>query len=119
MIDEMQLKPVGETYKITIGAAVTALPTIPEGAIQCLIQVESFDIRMKLNATNSVTYGVTAGVGGGFILFVNSVNNPWYVIEGYDRMNRARFYSSTGGSAFMNVIFQGYDRQTTYLGGLA
>jgi hypothetical protein len=119
MIDYQQLKPVGETYKITIGTTVTSLPTPPDGTVQCRIQVESFDVRVKFNATDSTTYGVTGGVGGGFIMFVNSINNPWYVIEGYDRMARARFKSSTGGTAYINVVFEGYDRQTTYLGGLA
>lgn len=119
MIDYLQLKPVGETYKITVSTTVTSLPTPPEGAIQCRLQVEAFDVRAKFNATGSVTYCVTSGVGGGFLLPVNTVANPWYVIEGWDKMNRLRLYSSTGGAAFVNVMFEGYDRQTAYNGGLA
>jgi hypothetical protein len=112
-------KPLGETYKTTISNAVTSLPTIPDGAVRCKIQVESQDVRCKFNATDSTTYGVTAGVGGGFILFVSTVANPYYLIESYDMMNRMRMFRSGATDGYINVIYEGETQPTDYLGGLA
>ncbi|HCV42636.1 MAG TPA: hypothetical protein DGH68_04060 [Bacteroidetes bacterium] len=83
------------------------MPTIPDGALRCKIQVESQDVRVKFNATTSSTYGATAGVGGGFILFVNTIANPYHVIEGVDAMNAARFYRSGSTDSYISVIFEG------------
>lgn len=112
-------KPLGETYKLTVSNSVKTLPTIPDGAVRCKIQVESQDVRAKFNATSSTTYGATAGVGGGFILFVNTVANPWYVIEGRDNMERMRMYRSGSTDSYVNVMYEGVAQPTSYLGGLA
>lgn len=113
------LKPVGETYKITVTNTISSLPTIPDGAKRCLIQVESQDIRIKFNATNSITYCATSGVGGGLVLPVNTVANPFYVIDGRDAMNNLRAYRSGSTDSFINVIFMGDVQPTSYLGGTA
>jgi hypothetical protein len=117
-------KPLNEVYKITISNTITDLSTaitggIPSGTVRCKIQVETQNIRVKFNATNSVSYCTTAGVGGGFELPVNTVANPWYIIEGYDYISRARFYRSTTSNAYMNVLFEGEVDQPSYNGGLA
>jgi len=112
-------KPLGETYKLTVSNAVKTLPTIPDGAVRCKIQVESQDVRAKFNKTDSTTYGATSGVGGGFVLFVNTVANPWYVIEGRDNMERMRLYRSTASDAYVNVLYEGEVQPDTYDGGLA
>lgn len=114
------MKPIGETYKQTISNTISSLPTIPDGALRVKIQVESQDIRIKFNATNSVTYCATAGVGGGFVLPVNTVANPWYVIEGIDEMSRLRMYRSGSTDSYINILFEGeVGPITAYNGGLA
>jgi hypothetical protein len=112
-------KPLGETYKLTISNTVVSLPTIPDGAVRCKIQVESQDVRCKFNATNSVTYSATSGIGGGFILFVNTVACPWYFIEGRDNMSRMRMFRSGSTDSYVNVLFEGEAQPSGYLGGLA
>lgn len=124
MYPERIFKPVGETYKKTITNTITSLPTIPPEAMRCKIQVESQDIRVKFNNTNSTTYGVTAGIGGGFILFVSTVANPYYIVEPYDAMTRMRMYRSGSTDSFINVMFEGEAQPDsgltgTYSGGLA
>jgi hypothetical protein len=113
------MKPLGETYYITVSNTTTSLPTIPAGAVRCIIQVETQDIRVKFNATNSVTYCATSGAGGGILFPVNTVANPFYVIEGWDRMNRMRMYRNTGSDAFVNVVFEGENEPSAYNGGKA
>lgn len=119
MQSHLVFKPLGETYKLTISNTVTSLPTIPGGALRCRIQVESQDIRAKFNETNSITYGVTAGIGGGFLLPVNTVSHPYYLIEGIDNMNRMRMYRGGSTDSYVNVIFEGEAEIPSYNGGLA
>jgi hypothetical protein len=115
----MIMKPLGETYYITITNTISSLPTIPDGAVRCLLQVETQNVRVKFNATNSVTYCATLGAGGGICLFTNTVATPFYVIEGRDNMDRARFQRDGGSDGFINVVFQGEAQPTAYLGGKA
>jgi hypothetical protein len=115
----MIMKPLGETYYITITNTISTLPTIPDGAERCLVQVETQNVRIKFNATTSVTYCATAGAGGGICLFVNTVATPYYVIEGKDNMSRARFYRDGSSDGFINVVFQGEVQTTAYNGGKA
>ena len=119
MYDGMQLKPVGETYNITIGTTITSLPTFPAGAVRCRILVESADIRCKFNATDSTTYAVTSIVGGGMILHANTIANPYHIIEGWDFMNRMRMVRAGSTNSMISVVFEGYDIQDPYNGGKA
>jgi len=120
MQKHLLFRPLGETYKLTISNTATPLPTIPAGALKCHIQVETAEIRAKFNATDSVTYSVTAGVGGGFLLPINTVANPYYTIAGMDNMSRLRLFRNTGTDAFVNVLFLGETpEQPSYDGGLA
>lgn len=119
MQSHLILKPLGETYKMTVSNTVKSLPNIPNAAIRCKIQVESQDIRAKFNATDSTTYSATSGVGGGFVLFVNTVACPWYIIEGWDNMNRMRLFRSTGSDAYVNIVYEGENEIPSYDGGLA
>lgn len=100
------LKPIKEVYNTTIGITITSMPSLPSNAVAAMLQVEAQAIRIRFDATNSVTYGVTAGVGGGLLLPINDINNPWHFLEGWDLMNRARMTSNTG-SATINVIYLG------------
>jgi hypothetical protein len=100
------LKPIREVYGTTFGTTITSLPSLPSNAIAAMLQVEGQAIRIKFNATDSVTTGVTAGVGGGLLLPVNDINNPWHLIEGWDMMNRARMVSNTS-TATINAIYLG------------
>lgn len=115
----MIFKPLGETYKTTIGTTITSLPTIPDGTVRCKIQVESQDIRCKFNANTGSTYGVTSIVGGGFIFFVNTVANPYYIIEGRDHLDRMRMVQAGSTASFINVLFEGEVQTTSYNGGTA
>lgn len=112
-------RPLGESYKVTISNTATSLPSIPVGTIRAKIQVETADLRIKFNKTNSVTYGVTAGVGGGFLLPINTVANPWYTIEGRDHIDRARLYRGGSTDGYVNIIYEGEQETPSYNGGLA
>ena len=98
------LKPLSETYGITITNTISSLPTIPSNTLEGLIQIEEAGVRAKFNATNSVTTCATSGVGGGFLMRAGSD----YVVKGWDNLNRMRLYrddSATDG--YINVIFSG------------
>ena len=62
------LKPLSESYGVTVTNTISSLPTIPTNAIEALIQVENAGVRAKFNATSSVTTCATSGVGGGFLM---------------------------------------------------
>ncbi|HCV42220.1 MAG TPA: hypothetical protein DGH68_01960, partial [Bacteroidetes bacterium] len=100
-------KPIDEVYKKTITNTITTLPTIPEGAMRCKIQVESADVRVKFNATTSTTYCATPTIGGGLILFQNTIANPYHLIEGVDAMVSMRLCRASASDAYINVIFEG------------
>lgn len=119
MQQHLVFKPLGETYKTTIGVTITSLPTIPDGALRCKIQVEEQDIRAKFNADTGSTYGVTSIVGGGFVFPVNTVANPYYLIEGYDMMSRMRMVQAGSTAGSINVLFEGEQEITSYDGGMA
>jgi len=93
------LKPVGEVYGTTISNTVATLPSIPNNALVAYIQCETADVRYRLNATTSVT----GGVGGGMLLLSGTA----VTIEGWDNMNRARFYRDGSSDGVINVIYSG------------
>jgi hypothetical protein len=119
MQQHLVFKPLGETYRTTIGVTITSLPTIPDGALRCKLQVETQDIRARFNANSGSTYGVTSIVGGGFIFFVNTVANPYYLIEGIDEMSRMRMVQAGSTAGTINVMFEGEQEITSYNGGTA
>jgi hypothetical protein len=118
-MEDMVLKTLGETYKLTVSNTVTSLPTIPDGTTRVLIQVESQDIRVKFNATGSTTYCVTAGVGGGILLPVSTAGNPYYIFDGRDLLGNMRMYRGGSTDSYVNVVFLGLIQPSAYNGGLA
>ena len=96
-------KLISETYGYTVGVTITALPSVPTNALRALIQVETNDIRMRFDSTNTVT----TGVGGGMILHVNTIENPFHIIEGNDLMVAARARCNGTTVSKINVLYQG------------
>jgi hypothetical protein len=108
-------KPLGETYSYTVGQTVVSLPSIPDGTVAMVMQVESQAIRVKFNANTGVTYGVT--LGKGFLFAVNDVNNPVYIFEGRDLLDRMRLRCNvTTSDATVNIMFLGENAIPSYNG---
>ena len=101
------LKMLGETYGLTCGQTIISLPTVPTEAKCVYIQVEGQAVRAMFNSTDSVTYGVTKGAGGGALLPANDINNPFYIFHTYDTLNAMRLQSNTDSDATINVIYFG------------
>lgn len=99
MQGHLVLKPVGEVYGTTIANTITSLPSIPNSALAALVQVETADIRVRFDATTSMTGG--AGQG----LYRSS--GDIFEIVGWDNLNRCRMHREGGTSAFINVIYSG------------
>ncbi len=103
MQPSLNLKVLSATYGVTVGVTITALPTIHTAAIRAEIQVETNDIRARFDSTSSVT----TGVGGGIEYFVNTVANPVYLIDGYDRLAAMRMRCNGTTVSKINVIYLG------------
>ena len=96
-------KKISETYGYTVGVTITALPTVPTNSLRALIQVETNDIRMRFDSTNTVT----TGVGGGMILHVNTIACPFHIIEGYDKLASAMARCNGTTVSKINVLYEG------------
>jgi hypothetical protein len=97
-------KVLSSTYGVTVGTTITSFPSVPTNAMRVLFQVETNDIRMRFDSTNTVTYGV----GGGIVYPVNTVANPVYIIEGYDKICAARMRASASASTSkVNIFYEG------------
>ncbi len=103
MQSHLVLKPLSETYGVTVGVTITELPTIPADAVRAKIQVEVNDIRARFDGTNSVT----TGTGGGILLPVNTIACPVHVVEGYDNLSRMRMRCQGTTVSKINVVFEG------------
>ena len=99
---------LSETYGVTVGTGSNTLPSIPTDARAAFIHVETGDIRARFNATT----GVTQGAGGGMSLFINTVANPYYFIEGYDNLNRMRISRWGNTNSQISVCYLGYGERS-------
>jgi hypothetical protein len=96
-------KVLSATYGMTVGTTITSFPSIPTNAQRVLFQVETNDIRMRFDSTNTVT----TGVGGGVIFHVNTIATPIHIIEGYDMINAARMVMNGSTVSKVNIVYQG------------
>ena len=96
-------KVLSETYGYTVGSTIVSLPTIPTETIRAIIQVEIEAVRARFDSTNTVTIGTA----GGILFPVNTVANPFYVIEGYDKLSAMRLHGNSTSDSVINVIYYG------------
>jgi hypothetical protein len=96
-------KVLSSTYGVTVGTTITSFPSVPTNTLRVCFQVETNDIRMRFDSTNSVT----TGVGGGIIYHVNTIANPVHIIEGIDRISAARMVMNGSTISKVNIIYLG------------